>query len=81
MFVCPNGDVFVDVIDITREHNDAQYICYALVGYIESVGQHCTICIDNVSNMRNATNLIIHHFPSLYFQDCVVNFLELLLED
>ncbi len=42
MFACPNGDVFIDAIDITKEHNDAQYICHALVGYIESVGRHCT---------------------------------------
>jgi hypothetical protein len=78
MFACLNGDVFVDAIGITREHNDAQYICHALVGYIESVRQHCT---KNVLNMQNATNLIIHHFPSLYFQDYVVNCLDLLLED
>jgi hypothetical protein len=37
-FGCSSGDVFVHAIDTIGEHNDAQYICNALVGYIESIG-------------------------------------------
>jgi hypothetical protein len=38
MLVYPNVDVFICAIDTTWEHKDAQYICNALVWYIESVG-------------------------------------------
>ncbi len=34
MFDYCNGDVFLSVINM-RDHNDAHYICNALVGYIK----------------------------------------------
>jgi hypothetical protein len=42
IFGCSSGDAFVCAIDTIGECNDAQYICNALVGYIESVG------VDNI---------------------------------
>jgi hypothetical protein len=80
MLASPNGDVFIGSIDTTREWKDAHYICNALARYIEiiKVDNIVQICTNNVLSMRNATNL---HFPSLYFQGCVVHFLDLLLED
>jgi hypothetical protein len=79
MFVYLNGDVFIGSIDIIGEWKDTHYICNALVGCIETIG------IDNImqicTNKRNVTNLLIGHFPSLYFQGCVVHYLDLLLED
>jgi hypothetical protein len=86
MFACPSGDVFIGSIDTTREQKDAHYICNALVGYIETIGINniIQICTNNVSSMKNATNLLIYHFPSLYFQSCDVHCLDcldLLLEN
>jgi hypothetical protein len=31
--------------------------------------------------MKSVVDLLIHHFPNLYFQGCVVHCLNLLLED
>jgi len=83
MFICPSGNVFIGSIHTTREWKDAHYICNALTGYIKTIGINniVQICTNNASNMRSATNLLIHHFPSLYFQGCVIHCLDLLLED
>ncbi len=83
MFACPSGDVFIGSIGTTREQKDAHYICNALVGYIETIGINniIQICTDNVSSMKNVADLLIYHFPSLYFQGCVVHCLDLLLEN
>ncbi len=83
IFACPSGDVFIGSIDTTGEWKDAHYICNALNGYIETIGvnNNVQICIGNVLIMRSATNLLIHHFPNLYFQGHVVHCLDLLLED
>ncbi len=58
-------------------------LCNALARYIKTIGidNIVQICTNNVSSMRSATILLIHHFPSLYFQGCVANCLVLLLED
>jgi hypothetical protein len=42
MFTCPNGDVFLNGINITTERKDA-HTCNTLVGYIEIVGM-----LDNI---------------------------------
>jgi hypothetical protein len=83
MFACPSGDVFISSIDTTCEWKDAHYIWNALDGYIETIGVDniVQICTNNVLNMKSATDLLIHHFPSFYFQGCVVHCLDLLLED
>jgi hypothetical protein len=59
------------------------YVLIALVKYIETIGVNniVQICIDDVLNMRSVVNLLIYHFPSLYFQGCVGHYLDLLLED
>jgi hypothetical protein len=56
MFACPNGDVFLGVIDTTKECKNAHYICNALVKYIETIGMDniVQIYIENFSNMVNA---------------------------
>jgi hypothetical protein len=56
IFPSPNGNVFIGTIDKIRERKDAQYICNALVGYIESIGidNIVQICINNALNMWNA---------------------------
>jgi hypothetical protein len=61
----------------------AHYICNALARYIETIGMNniVQICTNNASSMKSAANLLIYHFLSLYFQGCVVNYLDLLLED
>jgi hypothetical protein len=83
MFACPSGDVFINSIDTTREQKDAHYICNALGGYIETIGVHniVQICINNASSMKNLIDILIHCFPSLYFQGCVAYYLDFLLED
>jgi hypothetical protein len=83
MLTCPSGDVFIGSIDITREQKDALYICNALSGYIETIGidNIVQICTNNALSMKSATNLLIYHFPSLYFQGCVFHCFDLLLED
>ncbi len=83
VFACPSGDVFIGSIDTTMEWKDAQYICNALGGYIETirVSNIVQICTDKVSNMKSEVNLLFYHFPSLYFQGCVAHCLDLLLED
>jgi hypothetical protein len=82
MFPCPNGNVFISTIEKIREHNDAHYICNALVGYIQSIGMDNIgqICINNALNMWNATNLLICHFLGLCFQGCATHCLNFLLE-
>jgi len=69
MFVYSNGDVFVGAVDTTRGCKDAWYIFNALVRYIESVriDNIIQMCIDNASSMRNVIDLLLYHFPSLYF--------------
>jgi hypothetical protein len=71
MFVSPSGDVFIRSIDTIKKYNDAHKICNALVEYIETVGVNdiVQICIDNASNMKSVPNLLLHCFPSLYFQE------------
>jgi hypothetical protein len=56
---------------------------YVLGGHIKTirVDNIIQICTNNVSNMKSVINLLIHHFPSLYFQSCVIHCLHLLLED
>jgi hypothetical protein len=56
---------------------------YTLGGYIETieVNDVVQICTNNALNMRNVANLLICHFPSLYFQGCVVHCFDLLWED
>jgi hypothetical protein len=83
MFACPRGDVFIGSIDITKEWKDTHYICNALGGYIKTIGVDniIQICTNNASNMRSEVDLLIRHFPSHYFQGCVVHHLDLLLED
>jgi hypothetical protein len=81
MLACLRGDVFVGSIDTIGEWKDAHYICNASNGYIETIGidNIIQICINNALNMRSAIDLLIHCFPSLYFQGYVVQCLELLL--
>jgi hypothetical protein len=64
MFVCPNGDVFLSAIDIKGEHKDTHYICNVLVKCIGLVGMDKIVqnCINDASNMWNATTLLICHF-------------------
>jgi hypothetical protein len=83
MFKCPNGDVFISSIDTIGKWKDAHCICNALGGYIETIKikNIAQICIENVSNMKNVANLLIHHFPNLYFQGYVIHCLDLFLED
>jgi hypothetical protein len=75
MLACPSGDVFIGSIDTTRERKDAHYISNALGGYIETIGVDniVQICVNNASNTRSVVDLLIHHFPSLCFQSCVVH--------
>jgi hypothetical protein len=82
-FACPSGNVFIGSIDTTWELNDAHYICNALGGYIKTIGidNIVQICINNVSNMKSAVDLLIHHFPSFYFQGFATHCLDILLED
>jgi len=82
MLTCPSGNVFIGSIDSIGDWKDAHYICNALVGYIGTIGVYniVQICIENVSNMKRAANLLIRHFPNLYFQSCVIHCLDLLLE-
>ncbi len=83
MLASPNGDVFIGSINTTSGCKDAHYICNALARYVEIIG------IDNIVQIvqtilqtwKSTTNLLIRHFPSLYFQGCVVHCLDLLLED
>jgi hypothetical protein len=81
MFTCPSGDVFIGSIDTTREWKDAHYVCNALGGYIKTIGVNniVQICIDNVSSMRSASDLLIRHFPSLYFQGYATQMLSRLI--
>jgi len=83
LFVCPSDNVFIGSIDTSREWKDAHYICNALGGYIKTIGVNNIVqmCKDNGSNMRNAIDPLIRHFPSLYFQGCAAHCLDLLLED
>jgi hypothetical protein len=51
MFICPNGDVFLNTINTTREHKDTR-TCNTLVGYIETIGMLdniIQICTNDVS--------------------------------
>lgn len=83
-FACPNGNVFIGVIDTIREHKDAQVLhINVLVGYIETirVDNIIQICTNNISNMQNVINLLICHFSNLYFQVCAIHCLDLLLEN
>jgi hypothetical protein len=75
MFTCPNGNVFLGVIDTIGEHKDAQVLhINVLIGYIETIGVDniIQICTNNISNMQNVTNLLICHFSNLYFQGCAL---------
>jgi hypothetical protein len=81
MFICPNGDFFLEAIDTTRDQKDAQYICNALVEHIQNVGVDnvVQICIDNASNMQSALDILKVRYPTLYFQGCAAHFFDLLL--
>jgi hypothetical protein len=70
MLTCPSGNVFMGSIDSIGEWKDAHYICNALVGYIGTIGVYniVQICTKNVSNMKSATNLLIHHFQTFIFK-------------
>jgi len=84
MFTCPNGNVFLSVIDTIGEHKDAQVLhINVLVGYIETIGVDniIQICTNNISNMQNVTNFLIYHLSNFYFQGWAIHCLELLLED
>jgi len=83
MLVYSSGNVFISSIDTTGEQKDAHYICNALGGYIETIGINniVQICTHNASDMKSATNLLIYHFSSFYFQGCAVHCLDLLLEN
>jgi len=83
MIACPSGNVFIGSINTIREQKDAQYICNAFAEYIETIriDNIVQICIDNVLNMKSVVNLLIYHFPNLYFQGCGVHCLDSLLED
>jgi hypothetical protein len=80
---CPSGDVFIGSIDTTWELKDVHYICNALGGYIKTIGVDniIQICTNNVLNMKSVANLLIHHFPSFYFQGFAIHYLNLLFKD
>jgi hypothetical protein len=83
MFACPNVNVFKSSINTIGEWKDGHYIFNALGGYKKTIGidNIVQICTNNASSMTSAINLIICHLPSLYYQGCVVHYLNLLLED
>jgi len=83
MLVCPSEDVFIGSIDTIGDEKDGDYICNALVRYIKTIGVNniVKICTNNALSMKSVVDLLIHYFPSLYFQGCVVHCLDLLLED
>jgi len=72
MFVCLNGNVFIRSIDTTREQKDIKTIG------IDNIVQ---IYTNNASSMRSVANLLIYHFPSVYYQSYITHCLDLLLED
>jgi hypothetical protein len=82
MFDCCNGDVFLSVINM-KDHNDAHYICNALVGYIkiDRMENIVQIFTNSVSNMQNVIDLLIRDFSGFYFQDCASHCSNLLLGD
>jgi hypothetical protein len=83
MFACPSGNVFIGLLtQLGNERMLITYICNALGRYIKTIGidNIVQICIDNASSMRIVANLLIYHFPSLYFHGCATHCLNLLLE-
>jgi len=82
MFACPCGNVFIGSINTIGEQKDTHYICKVLVGNIETirVDNIVQICTNNALNIRNVTNILVHHFSNFYFQSCVIHCLDLLLE-
>ncbi len=68
-FTCTSGNVFLCAINIVKEHKDAHYKCNTLVGYIETIKVDN---IQNVLNMQNVIDLLIHCFLNLYFQGSVI---------
>ncbi len=63
-------------------YNDAS--TYVSIGWIHWKcwsGKHCTNLYKQCLKMRNVTNLLIHYFPNIYFQSCVIHCLDLLLKD
>ncbi len=82
MFACSSGNVFIGSIDTTREQKDAHYICNALVGDIKTIGIDNIVQIytNNALSMRSAADLLIYHFPNLYYQSYTIHYLDLLLE-
>jgi hypothetical protein len=83
ILVFPNKYLFIKTSNTIYDQKDAQYICNALVEYIQNMGvdNFVQIYTDNASNMQNTLDILRVHYPSLYFQSCATHCFDLLLND
>ncbi len=69
ILVYPNRNFFLKTINTIEDWKDAQYICNALVEYIQNMAmdKFVQIYTDNASNMWNTSNILRVHYPIIYF--------------
>jgi len=83
MLVCLARDVFLGLVDSTREKKDIAYTIEMMMKYIEEVGPSNVVqlYIDNVAVMTRMMTRLVTLYLHMYRQGCTTHILDLLLED
>jgi hypothetical protein len=74
---------FLGSVDTMGYQKIAQYQASIMEKYIEEVGPYIVvqICTNNTSSMKAVADIITDKYPHIYFQECTIYAMNLLLED
>jgi hypothetical protein len=83
MLVSSATEQFYGAVDTTEYPKTMEYQASTMEKYIEEVGPHniVQICIDNASSMKAVADIITDKYTHIYFRECAVHAMNLLLED
>lgn len=80
---CPRGVIHLSTIDCMNKTKTVEYLFEILKDTILSIGEDkvVQVVIDNASNCVRAGELLMEHFPKLFWTPCAAHYLDLALHD
>ncbi|KAH9292228.1 hypothetical protein KI387_042583, partial [Taxus chinensis] len=83
LVACPQGVVFLKVIDTMNHKKTSEYIFEILEEAILEIGVENVVQVvtDSVANCVGAGKLIVEKYPQIYWSPCAAHCLDLLLHD
>ena len=80
---CPQGVIHLSTIDCMNKTKSAEYLFQLLRDTILSIGEDKVVQVvtDNASNCIRAGELLMKHFPKIFWTSCATHCIDLALHD